>query len=47
MGSLVRGTHFICDIKSVKGKSVCINILIRGLNREEFSVVLFYREKIM
>ena len=46
MGSLVRGTHFICGIKSGKGKSVCMNILICGLNREEFSVALFYRDKI-
>ena len=46
MGSLVRGTHFICGIKSGKGKSVYMNILICGLNREEFSVALFYRHKI-
>ena len=45
MGSLVRGTHFICGIKSGKGKSVCMNILI-GLNREEFPVALFYHDKI-
>ena len=34
MVSLVRGTPFIGGIKSGKGKSVCMNILICGLNRE-------------